>query len=311
MGDPPADFTRAVPDGGYAWWYVDAVSEDGRHGLTVIAFIGSVFSPYYARARRGGDVRAADHVALNVALYGPHGRWAMTERGASALGRSATQLAIGPSHLDSDGRTLVATFDEVAVPWPRRVRGQFEVTPRIVTTADYALDDAARHHWCPRWPSADIEVTLEAPRLHWRGHAYVDHNHGAEPLEAAFTDWHWSRRVGGDEACVRYEARRTDGSVRELGLRFTRAGETQALAAAPLQRLPPSPVWRMPRAARSAGAAAVLRTLEDSPFYARSLVTVEEPGIGPATVVHESLSLARFRVPLVQLMLPFRMPRRA
>ena len=29
-----------------AGWYVDAISDDGRHGLTIIAFIGSVFSPY-------------------------------------------------------------------------------------------------------------------------------------------------------------------------------------------------------------------------------------------------------------------------
>ena len=38
-------FDAPVPPGGYAWWYVDALSDDGRHGLTVIAFVGSVFSP--------------------------------------------------------------------------------------------------------------------------------------------------------------------------------------------------------------------------------------------------------------------------
>ncbi len=30
------------------WWYVDALSDDGQHGITLIAFIGSVFSPCYA-----------------------------------------------------------------------------------------------------------------------------------------------------------------------------------------------------------------------------------------------------------------------
>ena len=43
-------FDAPVPHGGYAWWYVDALSDDGRHGITIIAFIGSVFSPYYAWA---------------------------------------------------------------------------------------------------------------------------------------------------------------------------------------------------------------------------------------------------------------------
>ncbi len=37
---------------GYAWWYIDAVSDCGSHALTIIAFVGSVFSPYYAWARR-------------------------------------------------------------------------------------------------------------------------------------------------------------------------------------------------------------------------------------------------------------------
>ena len=41
-------FDQPVAPGGYAWWYVDALSDDGRHGLTIIAFVGSVFSPYYA-----------------------------------------------------------------------------------------------------------------------------------------------------------------------------------------------------------------------------------------------------------------------
>ena len=45
-----------VPSGGYLWWYVDALSDCGRYGLSIIAFVGSVFSPYYAWARRKGDV---------------------------------------------------------------------------------------------------------------------------------------------------------------------------------------------------------------------------------------------------------------
>ena len=48
-----ASTSRSRRDG-YVWWYVDALSDDGRHGLTLIAFIGSVFSPYYALARRRG-----------------------------------------------------------------------------------------------------------------------------------------------------------------------------------------------------------------------------------------------------------------
>ena len=37
--------------------------------LTLIAFVGSVFSPYYAWARRRGQADAENHCALNLALY--------------------------------------------------------------------------------------------------------------------------------------------------------------------------------------------------------------------------------------------------
>jgi carotenoid 1,2-hydratase len=52
----------------------------------------------------------------------------------------------------------------------------------------------------------------------------------------------------------------------------------------------------------------LLRTLENGPFYARSLVAMNVHG-RPALAVHESLSLDRFASPLVQAMLPFKMPR--
>ena len=85
---------------GYAWWYVDALSDDGAHALTLIAFIGSVFSPYYAAARRRAPADPEQHVAFNVALYGAGtDRWAMTERGRQHLQRDADHLRIGPSGL--------------------------------------------------------------------------------------------------------------------------------------------------------------------------------------------------------------------
>jgi carotenoid 1,2-hydratase len=58
----------------------------------------------------------------------------------------------------------------------------------------------------------------------------------------------------------------------------------------------------------SQDAIARIRTVEDTPFYARSMVM----GGGPESeqVVHESLSLDRFASRWVQTLLPFRMWRR-
>ena len=52
------------------------------------------------------------------------------------------------------------------------------------------------------------------------------------------------------------------------------------------------------------------RTLEDTPFYARSLLDTCLLG-EPVHGVHESLDLERFRSGWVQMLLPFRMPRRS
>ena len=79
----------AVRPGGYAWWYFDAVSDDGERALTAIFFIGSVFSPdYAARLRRGETARAEEHLGVNLALYerGKKRAWVMSEHGAGALG---------------------------------------------------------------------------------------------------------------------------------------------------------------------------------------------------------------------------------
>ena len=76
-------FDAPLAAGGYIWWYLDALSDDEAHALTLIAFVGSVFSPYYAWARQRGAADPVNHCALNVGLYGRRAaRWSMTERPA-------------------------------------------------------------------------------------------------------------------------------------------------------------------------------------------------------------------------------------
>lgn len=280
----------------------------------MIAFVGSVFSPWYAAARRRGLATADPrrHVALNVALYGPgmH-RWTMTERGAAHLQRDARTLCIGPSTLAwHDGR-LHIEVDEWAVPWPARVRGRIVVEPLATTGADFALDAAGLHRWTPLAPAARIEVALDRPGWRWRGSAYLDGNHGARPLEQDFVRWDWSRAtLPGGASGVHYNVQRRDGSELALALRIDGRGSITPVEHPPARPLPPSR-WRVPGAMRSDAAhpPQLQRRLEDGPFYSRSLVQARWRG-EPVTAVHESLSLDRFAAPWVQALLPFRMPRR-
>lgn len=252
-----------------------------------------------------------------MALYGPRRkRWTLTERGRGALERTRDALVVGPSGLAWDGDALTLHIDEVSVPLPARVRGRVVVHPAGLADRTFALDAAARHRWRPLAPCARVEVAFEQPALRWSGVGYLDANDGDEPLEAAFTRWDWSRAAHGGETLVLYDVlrRALDGRPGEdfsLALRFDRGGRVTPFEPPPRRRLPGT-LWGIARGTRAdAGApVAVVRTLEDTPFYARSLVAATVRRVG-TTAVHESLSLDRFRAPWVQWLLPFRMPRRA
>lgn len=287
------------------------MSDDGAHGITLIAFLGSVFSPYYAWARRRGGGAPLRHCALNVALYGRGGkRWAMTERGAGSVTRGRDWLAIGPSSVAWDGAGLTVRIEEMAVPLPRRISGTVRLIPAAVESRTRALDAAGRHRWRPIAPCARVEVALTRPALSWSGQAYFDTNDGDRPLEDDFVRWDWSRAALPEGMGVLYDVTpRGSGPGVSLAMRYAAAGGVTDLPAC-LSAALPRTTWRLARriGTPDGSRSSVLRTLEDTPFYARSLVSTAAFG-SPVIALHESLSLDRFRAPWVQAMLPFRMPR--
>lgn len=310
-GDFGPGFDVEVPHSGYAWWYIDALSDDGRNALTLIAFIGSVFSPYYAFNRRFGSGDPAQHCAVNLALYGNHGkRWCMTERPRADLMRSPASLAIGPSGLQWEEGRLTISIDERTVPLPRIIKGTVTVTDFTPGCASVALDGRGAHLWRPVAPHARIHVAFEQPLLSWTGNAYFDRNWGSEPLERAFRRWTWARAHAGRRTHVIYDAERRDGARLSIARQLSETGEHKDFEPPSEAELPPSIVWRMPRAMRSCRDAPprIVKTLEDTPFYARSLIQSTMEG-ERLSWIHESLSLDRVSNPVVRLMLPFRMPR--
>ena len=268
-----------------------------------------MFSPYYAWDATRNPF---EHCAVNVVLYGAReNRFCMTERGSRALSRDEDQIRIGPSGMAWDGTALTITLDETTAPIPSRVRGTVKLYPGGITPGPFTLDARGAHRWWPMAPSSPVEVVLEAPSVRWSGTAYFDTNHGDEPLEDAFASWTWCRADLRDGAAILYDVRRRDGSGQNLSLRFDRTGARRDIRPPLGATLPPTRFWRVPRSTRSDdGQATVVRTFEDTPFYSRSLLSATLAGEA-VRPVHESLSLDRFRNPLVRLMLPFRMPRRA
>jgi carotenoid 1,2-hydratase len=151
---------------------------------------------------------------------------------------------------------------------------------------------------------------MDRPGVSWSGTGYLDSNAGTEALDDGFADWDWSRAHLARDTVVFYDGVRRDGSSFALALRIDPEGQVEHVEAPPRFRLPTSG-WRMARGTRvdAGGVATVARTWEDSPFYVRSALRTTLFG-ERCDAVHESLSLDRFRSPIVRLMLPFRMPRR-
>lgn len=270
-----------------------------------------MFSPYYALARRLGRTDPLNHCALNVALYGERRKcWAMTERRRGAIRRDASEFVIGPSCVDWDGDALTFKIDEVTCPLPSRLRGTVRVYPSALTAETFALDAAGRHHWRPIAACSRVQVDFQTPAMRWLGDGYFDTNHGEAPLEDDFRGWEWSRAGTRTGTLVSYDtAARGSADGTSLALHLDRTGAVEHLALPPRTPLP-STGWRIARTAHSDAQSppAVTRTLEDAPFYARSQVSARLFG-ERTDLVHESLSLDRFRMPIVQAMLPFRMPR--
>ena len=235
----------------------------------------------------------------------------MTERGARHVERLARSFSVGPSSLHWDGSSLRLDLHEMGVPLPQRVDGTVRVWPQALTNFSAPLDDAGCHRWGPIAPCSRVEVNLQRPALRWQGHGYLDSNEGDEPIDRPFTEWDWSRGLLGDgSTAVIYDVRQKTGADRLITQRFHPDGRSEAFEAPPRAALPRT-AWRIGRTMRSdiGSPPRLVQTLEDTPFYVRSVL---ESGLfgERVTSVHETLNVPRLVSLPVRLMLPWRMPRR-
>ena len=277
--------------------------------MSVIGFIGSVFSPWY---RWSGRKNPQNHVCINVATYGKGGRFTMTDRGASALRQTASRLEVGPSMMRWEDDTLVIDIDEVSSPpLISRMRGQIRVIPSAMTNVELALTPDDSHIWRPFAPRSRIEVDIDRPGWQWTGEGYFDANFGTRALEEDFSYWTWGRYPTGNGATCFYDATRLDGSELAAGFQFDEAGNATSIPLPPKAPIRRS-LWAVKRETRGdAGTQArQVQNMLDAPFYSRAAVETTLNG-ERTTGVHEALDLTRFRSPLIKPMLAVRVPRRS
>lgn len=208
-------FQAPIAPSGYRWWYVDALSDDGRYGLVTIFFAANPFSPLYlSRLRDGLSCVPEDYAAVNVVLYrGRRKLWTMTGFDRSKLLRASDGISVGPNQLQWDGRTLTLSFACRSPLIRSALRGSLTLRARAVHQAAHQLvGGVTPHHWRPIAPLSDVEIILSEPALRFSGRGYFDSNWGASPLVDAFRRWHWQRSLVGDGAAIVYGGMARDGS---------------------------------------------------------------------------------------------------
>jgi len=323
----------AVRPGGYAWWYFDAVSDDGTRALTAIFFIGSVFSPdYAARVRRGEPARAEEHLGVNLALYerGRKRAWVMSEHRAGALGGVGDAgPRIGESSIErvsGDGRgALRITIREHTAPFlltlagvGARVEGTIDVEPLgpPIDPVELHAEGDVRHLWHVLMRSARVRVRFTRPDFGFDGVGYHDVNAGDGRLENAFASWSWARF----HEPTRKEARTTivyatherSGAARAWVVDARDDEPTVARTAALLpegerRRAPWGlmvPRWFAVDDAGRTLRCTPTRILEAAPFYARYAARLGD--VSGSTGVGEFLDLDRFRDRGIQFLLRFK-----
>lgn len=211
-----------------------------------------------------------------------------------------------------DGSMLRVEIDERAPLTGARVKGVVTLEPEIITNCVKQLGSTGSHEWSPFAPRAHVEVRLESPALSWSGLGYLDMNRGTEPLEDGFRHWNWSRASVKKGAAILYDVTRRDGDEASMGLEIGADGSPSPLDLPQNWALSRTPIWQMPRRTRcdKGRVAEVAKTLEDTPFYSRSILATRILG-ERVEAMHESLSLDRFKKRWVQTLLPYRMPRAA
>lgn len=285
--------------------------------------VGNVFSPWYARSRaeaaaRGAKADPLEHCTINVAVYGPRSAtWALTERGAREVSRGPSHLTIGASNLRWERGELLIDLRERTSPFPSlrpgRIVGRVRVIPTVLHAAPLSLDEAGRHVWWAIAPLCRVEVELTEPALRWSGTGYHDANAGDAALEDDLHGWDWSRADVDGRPVILYDATARDGrrTRSRLARRYHPDGSAEIIevpSVSPLGRTR----WGIRRETRcdQGGAAEVARSLEDAPFYARSVLSTSLMG-ARVHAMHESVDLDRFASPWVRFLIPFRMRRGA
>jgi len=290
--------------GGFTWFYVDLVDDQGQ-GATLIWSWGLPFLPGYARAARVGRPQLPiDRPSVNLVVYGggrerfyllselPPDQCAWGDDGRSwRLGGCSFTWTDTPGAAGAaPTRALQATLD-LALPTGGRATGQLWLSgPLRRDSPDVhgvvPADPACTHLWTPMIAAGRGGLELNTPTgtLRIEGRGYHDRNSAAQPLHSlGIQSWWWGRVAlpGRDLIFYRLTPSAPGAAPRDLVVEIAEDGTSRAREDAGLQvgRLHRSP-WglRWPSTATFPDPdgrpvqVEVSALLDNGPFYQRYLL---------------------------------------
>jgi len=196
-------------EGGFAWWYVDLVDDEGN-GAVLIWFFGLPFLP---DARR--HPAPATRPGINLVTYeaGRPSGYVLQQLSPDDVSWEPGSLSwrfadtLLEAEVDEQRVRLTGRID-LALPSPGgRWRGEFDVEgPRC--RFDDAEEAGGEHGWSPFTCFARGKLDLRAPGrapFSLDGRAYFDTNASERPLHGlGIADWRWGRYAFADHELIYY-----------------------------------------------------------------------------------------------------------
>ena len=228
----PISVTQKIPttflqsEGGFLWWYVDVVNDDGD-GVVLIFSFGLPFLPGYAHAARKKEGQTPEsRPSVNVAVYqnGKPVFYSLEELHPDDVSWGENrQWTFGHSTLDIDVETGVCVVHlRCAVPGTSDL---LEGTVMVRgTVPDIAFGEIGDHLWGPLLTPArgTVDLTFGDETFRFEGDGYVDRNGSEKPLhDLGFRSWTWGRVFDGSCEKVYYILWPVgDGDPTALGFEF-------------------------------------------------------------------------------------------
>jgi carotenoid 1,2-hydratase len=308
--------------GGFAWWYLDAVNDEGD-GLVLIWSFGLPFLPGY---RASGEApRGWPSLSLAVYRSGRPAFYVLQQYAPEEASwqPEAERWTFGKTSIHrrrEDGELRLVAEIDCEVPGIAHARGQVAVSGplRVPSDGEPAPEAEPLHDWSVIAANPDVRAHLEldGAAFDFAGRGYHDRNGGRLPLwDLDCRRWCWGRVPRDDGGARIYYVLWPESAEAPtcLGLDVSADGRTTAAEVTVQTGGERGNLMgtRLPRSLRLESAGRPWLTIEredrvdHGPFYTRCIVEASGPGIREQRGICEAVfprrvDLARHR-PLVRM----------